>query len=189
MGIDLGSPVIDLAVGLSFVFFLGATIVSAGTEAISWAFQHRAANLKRGLRNMLRDETTADSVIDHPLISAGVKKSGGKPAYISARNFSLAFLDVFAPPEGQGNVLERVKAKAEQLAHSPLKRELGTLIDAAEDNVGKFRESIEHWFDDTMDRVSGWYRRWAQWWTIVPCDRRRDWPERRRDSGCQSPRG
>ena len=96
-----------------------------------------------------------------------MKKSGGKPAYISARNFSLAFLDVFAPPEGQGNVLERVKAKAEQLAHSPLKRELGTLIDAAEDDVGKFRESIEHWFDDTMDRVSGWYRRWAQWWTIV----------------------
>ncbi len=33
---------------------------------------------------------------------------------------------------------------------------------AAEDNVVRLRTEIENWFNDAMDRVSGWYKRWTQ---------------------------
>jgi hypothetical protein len=42
-----------------------------------------------------------------------------------------------------------------------------TLVDAAGDDIRKARENIEAWFDSAMDRVSGWYKRRAQWITCA----------------------
>jgi hypothetical protein len=163
MNIDLGSPVIDVAIGLSFVFFLLSLIVSAGTEVLSWGSKKRAADLEKGLRNLLGDETRAKAVLDHPLIQAGVKKPGSKPSYISPRNFGLAFLDVFAPAEGRKSVLTKAKEEVAKLSNdSPLKKQLTALIEGADGDIQKFRGSVEGWFNDTMDRVSGWYKRWSQ---------------------------
>lgn len=39
---------------------------------------------------------------------------------------------------------------------------VGTKINAAEDQMQKLQENIEQWFNDGMDRVSGWYKRWTQ---------------------------
>jgi hypothetical protein len=36
------------------------------------------------------------------------------------------------------------------------------MIADAQGERDRFRESIEHWFDDAMDRVSGWYKRYVQ---------------------------
>jgi hypothetical protein len=161
MNIDLGSPVLDVAIGLSFVFFLLSLIVSAGTEAISWATSRRAKNLEDGLRSML-GEDAKQSVLDHPLVQAGVK-GNGKPAYISPRNFSLALLNLFAPAEGKTTALDAAKKQVETMANtSPLKKPLQSLIQGADRDTKAFRAAVENWFNDTMDRVSGWYKRWAQ---------------------------
>ena len=37
------------------------------------------------------------------------------------------------------------------------------LLDDAEHDVEKFKENIEIWFNNAMDRVSGWYKRRSQW--------------------------
>jgi hypothetical protein len=39
---------------------------------------------------------------------------------------------------------------------------LVALIDEARNDVNRFRRSVETWFDLTMDRVSGWYKRQSQ---------------------------
>ena len=39
---------------------------------------------------------------------------------------------------------------------------LQPLVDEAKEDLEKFRESVEDWFDDGMTRVSGWYKRRAQ---------------------------
>jgi hypothetical protein len=48
-------------------------------------------------------------------------------------------------------------------ANEQVKRSLLPLVDAAGDDVQKARENIEAWYDSAMDRVSGWYKRRAQW--------------------------
>jgi hypothetical protein len=48
-----------------------------------------------------------------------------------------------------------------------LQKVLLALIDAAGDNAQQVRENIEGWFNSTMDRVSGWYRRRTQMWIVV----------------------
>jgi hypothetical protein len=41
-------------------------------------------------------------------------------------------------------------------------RALLTLVDAAGDDINKVRENIENWYNSSMDRVSGWYKRRTQ---------------------------
>src|SRR5262249_9025054 len=36
------------------------------------------------------------------------------------------------------------------------------MMTEAQGSRDKFRGSLEHWYDDTMDRVSGWYKRYVQ---------------------------
>jgi hypothetical protein len=43
-----------------------------------------------------------------------------------------------------------------------LERQLTLMVDEANGDLDRFRRGIETWYDDTMDRVSGWYRRRAQ---------------------------
>ena len=41
-----------------------------------------------------------------------------------------------------------------------------TLYDDAANDVEKFKQNIEVWFNNSMDRVGGWYKRRAQWVTF-----------------------
>lgn len=52
---------------------------------------------------------------------------------------------------------------ADTLAQRALRDALRSLMRGAGDDLAKAQQSIEHWFDDTMDRVSGWYKRHVRW--------------------------
>jgi hypothetical protein len=165
VNIDLGSPVLDVVLGLSFVFFLLSLIVTAVTETISWVMSRRAKHLEEGLRSML-GEDAKQSLLDHPLVQAGVK-GNGKPSYLSPRTFSLALLNLFAPVEEGSTAFDSAKEQVDKMAEtSPLKKPLTALIQGADNDIKKLRSDVESWFDDTMDRVSGWYKRWTQ---LVAC--------------------
>src|SRR6185436_4630280 len=55
------------------------------------------------------------------------------------------------PEEGYGNI----------------KTSLLTLIDEAGNDINKARGNVEAWYDDAMDRVSGWYKRRTSFILIV----------------------
>jgi hypothetical protein len=114
------------------------------------------------------------------------------PSYLSARTFSAAFLDVLgrlpstSPPsrtedphapdppttpapahplEGSpaGNSLTgRLATAINGLGDDKVGQSLRALWDGADRDVDRFRGNVEHWYDDQMDRVSGWYRRRSQ---------------------------
>src|SRR3954447_2064782 len=67
-----GSPALDLAIGLAFIFFLLATLASAIHELIASALGLRARTLEQGLRSMLEDPSKGwnlvDDFYDHELI-------------------------------------------------------------------------------------------------------------------------
>jgi hypothetical protein len=170
MTFNFGSELLDVMFALSFIFFLLSLIVSAGTEAISWFLQQRAKNLEDGLKTLLADENgetqLSQDVLGHPLVK-GMRKSRWKglpqaplPSYVSPRNFALALLDVIREP---GRELGDAIAGLPE----PMKRSLVPLANAAGGEVDRFRESVERWYDDAMERVSGWYKRWAQWVTVL----------------------
>jgi hypothetical protein len=174
VSLDLGSPALEIAIGLAFIFFLLSTVVSAVTEGISWLTKQRARQLEEGIKGLLGDNELAREVLGHSLVQSDVRRparGGGrkKPSYVSVRNFSLALIDTLAKRGTTAeDPLAEVEAGAVGLGDAALEEQLGALFgDPAVTGLGQFRKSAEEWFDDAMDRVSGWYKRWAQKVTCV----------------------
>ena len=51
----------------------------------------------------------------------------------------------------------------ERFPSERIRKTLLVLLDDAEDDVDKFKQNIEVWFNNAMDRVGGWYKRRSQW--------------------------
>lgn len=167
MPIDVGTPVVEVAIGLAFVFFLLSLIVSAGTEAIAWAFKWRARTLVKGIDRLFGNEEIVEAILRHPLVQSDVTTPAKKrkPSYVSSRNFALALIQILRKPyrEDSGGKQAQLKAGVNAYCEeTPVGAQLQALLDEAGDSVEKFRAGVERWFDDAMDRVSGWYKRWSQ---------------------------
>lgn len=77
-----------------------------------------------------------------------------------------------AAPPPPGAVDNPLTPLREAITTNPLlpevsRRSLITLLDAAGNDVVKARENIENWYNSSMDRVSGWYKRRTQLTILV----------------------
>ncbi len=90
------------------------------------------------------------------------------PSYIPSRTFVTALLGFDqAAVSGAKNidVTEGMRKLNESIGQIPSKRvqeALTALLHGAQGDAVAFRRSAEQWYDDQMERVSGWYRRRIQ---------------------------
>jgi len=157
------------------LYSLLATIIQ---EIISTNLGLRAEMLKKGISKMLDDELDgkgiSEAFYDHPLIKyLGENKSHNKPSYLNAKNFSKVLIDLLRGQNAQpgqsfspliqqalnaGNTLWGKGASISPETLSYLK----SLWADAQGDVEKFSGLLEQWFDDTMERASGWFKRKTQ---------------------------
>ena len=90
----LGSPMLDVAIGLVFFYVTLSLVCSSIQEIIAAVFGLRARNLRRGIINLVGNEY-ARALYDHPLIK-GLRKPGRLPSYVSAEIFATALIEVVA---------------------------------------------------------------------------------------------
>jgi hypothetical protein len=159
-----GSAILDTAIGLIFVFLVVSLVVSAANELLAAMFRWRAQNLLLGIRGLLQDPAMTGLVTrfyEHPLIE-GLSAKGKKPSYIPSRTFALTLLDIVSPTTpGTDRTLEDLKAGIEKLPGS-LQVTFRVLLDEAGHDIEHFKTQLEIWFNTTMERVSGWYKRKTQ---------------------------
>ncbi len=133
--------------------------------------------------------TMLQNFYDHPLIMSlyrGTYKIPPKrkpfsdlslPSYIPSGHFAYAVLDLLAEAGGQtsaGNLdLNDVVAGANSIDNKKLGKMAQFAVNNAQGDLDKARAFIESWFNATMDRVSGTYRRETQtilfWISLVFC--------------------
>jgi hypothetical protein len=91
------------------------------------------------------------------------------PSYIPARSFAEAVVDLVVPDAAGQTTMTTVQNYVNALPDelSALKPSLQALAKNAGDDISAFRTSVEHWYDDHMDRVSGWYKRHVAKITLV----------------------
>ena len=112
------STVIDIAIGLVFVYLLLSLICSAVNEIIERFAKYRASDLERGVKELLQqDQAWVEKIYTHPLVNGlfeGAYKSGGKnlPSYIPATNFALALMDIVLPDKGASGAMHGAPTKA-----------------------------------------------------------------------------
>jgi hypothetical protein len=162
-----GSDILDVSIGIVFVFVLVSTICSAVRETLEALLKTRASYLEFGIRQLLSDPQgtgLAKEFFEHPLIFslfAGDYVPGGErrrwwrgrnlPSYIPSRSFAIALMDVLN------------SSSTAQIGNARVQRAVQLAIDSAHGNLEQARQNVEAWYDSAMDRVSGWYKRSTQW--------------------------
>ena len=105
------------------------------------------------------------NITDHPLYKRKAEKSVffKKPAYLSADSFSDMLIDILGKNRTAGSpiLLKDITAFVNnEINNNPdLKKVLNLYIEQANGDLQRFKFLLENWFDDTMDRVSGWYKK------------------------------
>jgi len=215
-----GSGILDVAIGLALVYLAMSIMASAASEAINSALRFRAQGMEQFIRSLfMRPEiaerytfgivrnvlarfgaysptaNAAERYVDHfyqNTLIAPTLEGRNRPAYIAARDFSLAVFDtvfrVPSPGTEKAHLLTTddvppfdpdadtsaqiawsgADLKAWQDAilklpdHAPLKPVLLSLLNRADHDLTRFRVDLESWFDSSMERVGGWYKRRTQ---------------------------
>jgi hypothetical protein len=173
-------PALDVAIGLSFAYFLFSILATTITETISRFTKMRSRKLEGWLRAVLADpETSATKYEDFlktPIIRALLTSVGrpapqhGKlphpPSYIPSTHFVAAALSAgrsaTRTAEDAGAAAKQIDEDLTRLQGTVVGDALRELYDRSAGDVVRFRGDAEAWFDDQMERLSGVYRRWSQ---------------------------
>jgi hypothetical protein len=208
----LSLEMLDVAIGMIFVYLLISLICSAINEFIEAKLKLRAVDLEQGIRELLNDYDgtgLTKNIYDHPLIYSlfrgdynpgpdklpktnkpaktdallklgkmRINKDSQKnrysrgsnlPSYIPAKNFALALMDIVFPSlkdtgttPTSDNVLQLIQNDVSKIENANVKKALSSIIITTGNDINKVREGIENWYNSTMDRVSGWYKRRVQ---------------------------
>ena len=159
-----GSQILEVVIGVTLIYLVLSIGCSGVKEVIANLFSLRSKTLENAIRNMLKSGPSdyATKLFQHPLIT-GTAPAGEKPSYISSRLFAAALFDVVVPPDpAQPRSLQSVRAGILQIPDEKLRGTLLSIVDSAGGDMDKARKAAENWFNDSMDRISGWYKRMAQ---------------------------
>jgi len=98
--------------------------------------------------------------------AASAPAAASHPSYISARSVALALigsLDATKPVPA----IDDVKAAVATLPQSAIRDTLEACLTESGNDLDRFRESVATWFDDSMERVSGAYKRQLKWISML----------------------
>lgn len=176
--------ILDVAIALLFVFVLFSLIVSALNEIWLSFMDKRADFLVEGLAELLQDpkrtpvnhwnwfqkkkpSPAVAHLCQHGLINALSRTKAGIPSYIATESFVAAVLDLIKPADpASDRTLADFRESIAKIQNASLKQSLTAILDDAANDLGRFKAGISAWFDRTMDRVSGWYKRYVQLWLL-----------------------
>lgn len=151
------SNILDVAIGLVFLFLMLSLICSAASEILEVFLKQRSRQLERGIQELVGDHGNAlvHAIYSHGLVNSLYRgtyelasRRGTLPSYIPAKNFAMALIDLMqtGSAELSPNVEDAIRA-FEQVSGS--------------DPAG-LQQHLEDWYKSAMDRVSGWYKRRSQ---------------------------
>jgi hypothetical protein len=169
-----GSPVLEVGIGLVFVYLLlGLLCTTLNEWLLSYILRLRPKLLNRALDILLSNQVVVDGNLRelfdrHPLI-AKTTTSGGQFAasYLSAATFATALLDVVTPKVQGVITFTDVETGVKELPEGDIKKMLVALMADTDSELKNLRRNIEDWFDEAMDRTTGAFKRHAQAWAFV----------------------
>lgn len=100
-----GSSILEVAIGLVFIYLLLSLICSAANEVIASVINKRGKHLLEGIKHLLSDgrfKGLAQQVYTHGLVASISRdaivpdKPNRLPSYVAANTFALALIDILA---------------------------------------------------------------------------------------------
>ena len=157
---------LEVAIGLVLIYTILSLFCTAINEWVARLFKLRSKTLKSGIEELLGGPAANDLALAfhrHPLIT-GLCFKRSYASYIPTKTFALAMLDTAFSKDSTGaHYVDPLKVDAQV---NPQRKGPRDLLNAIVSNTGgdadKIVERLGKWFDDSMDRVSGVYKRDTQ---------------------------
>jgi len=176
-----GWPILDVAIGLAFVYLLLSTICTALTEGITTQLRSRSKYLERGIATLLgHAETAKEEFYSHPVIGSFANREGDSVPRKVFRKVKSKFSDKATSvradqrpsylPGDKFAVVAREMADRKDERGAPLYPYLTKTVNELRKGVKNPDDEIkvlQVWYDQVMERVSGWYKRHAQLWVNI----------------------
>jgi hypothetical protein len=185
-----GSDVLEVAIGVVFGFLAISLFTSAAVEGINSVLKTRARNLKTGIMELVNDpdfDKLAKDLYQHALISPlgpgatkitdsnaapgpNVKaydKWKNLPSYIDKQQFARAFLDVTKLSEASAQSAQALKKQIDDTQDPQIKLFLQGVFNRVGADLSKIEAEVADWFDSSMDRLSGLFKRRTQGVTVA----------------------
>lgn len=165
------NSIIDVALGLIFFYVILSLVVSSIQEWIASLLKLRSRTLRKGIARLVGDPL-ARQVYEHAMVRNLSISDKRLPSYIDPKTLSAVLLDIVARDQDGKSVLvqnaDEVKAAVEKIpAGNPIGDVLKTAIVSGDDAARELSDYLADWFDEGMQRVSGWYRRDAKAITLA----------------------
>lgn len=189
--------ILDVIVGLAFIYLLLSLISSAGIEYLEMWLRKRGRFLYLGISELVaytgngvidsaKTQTVVDKLYQNPLIfrlyqgepNRGRSCRGSNlPSYISAATFVAALIDELAknpanprpgsPPNPPKTVAELISVIDETQLLSDEVKSALRTVLAPLEDYNAALKALEAWYNGTTERVSGWYRRHTQLFSFL----------------------
>ncbi|MBL9181507.1 MAG: hypothetical protein JNN17_05160 [Verrucomicrobiaceae bacterium] len=180
---------LDVALGLSFIFFLFSVLVSTTSEMIlSWT-NARGKMLWKALSHLLpqsghgKGAQPLQDFVAHPLMAAMHRHTAADasvakdfPSYLSNSQFSQVLMDLLETKgtaekaETRWEIVQSGIKALPEAAKGPLmalSRDAERNLLPGQEPMSVFQFLAGQWFDSMMDRTTGWYKRLTQMWNFI----------------------
>lgn len=162
-----GSVILEVVLGLILVYLLLGLICTSVNELLAQAMRLRANTLAEGIGNILNDPKARDLAklfYEHPLIKAFYRK-GDRPSYIPSQAFAITLLDIVT--KDHSVQFDKLEEGVNNLSNERVRHVLQLFVNRAGGKIENVQASLEQWFNDSVERISGWYKRRIQWITLL----------------------
>lgn len=175
---------LETVLGLALIYLLFSLLVSWLNELYTSWTGLRGKFLRRYLTRALRDpfnQNWGELLYAHPSVRLLARREGRPPAYIPSHLFALGLIDLLLAGVREGHFeqdktspgkevryvpgalpypddrLRSLAQAVDQLNESDVKTLLRAVLDHA-DSLEAVKTELAVWYDEYMDRVSGWYK-------------------------------
>ena len=152
-------PYLDLAIGVSFIYLLMALVCSTVNETIAGVINSRGKTLEKGILSLLHDPALKAEFYAHPLIQGIQDENDRLPSYIASNKFALALMDTLTGPAA-ANDPDALRKGVANLENKAARTALTAVLQNPQFKTDQQR--LEAWYEQSMNRVSGWYKRTTQ---------------------------
>ncbi len=168
---------LNIAIGLILAYLVCSLVSSQVQELIATVLEWRAQHLKHGIAHLFGESSSEDPLVskfyNNPLIQGLNHKSSNQsnskgPSYISAATFATAFIDIIKTGKDAPKTLDDFINDVEKNQELPERLKLSLLslsqkvksqTEDANKELSQMNAELENWFNSSMDRLSGVYKR------------------------------
>ena len=156
---------IDVAIGLVLMYLGLSMFCTVINEHLATFIRLRATTLATGIKQLLDDPMLRTEFYNHGLIggikwgsTTGNTSTQAHPSYISGQVFAMALLGSLDPTKPVPGFAD-MESAIRHLPDSNIRDVLLSHVGSVGQDVTRLRDGVATWFDQTMDRLSGVYKR------------------------------